>query len=644
MEEYPITLLYDDQTDVEPDPMPDEPMPRSTLSAADVLGPGGLLAQRVPGYEHRRQQMAMADLVTACIEGEQHAIIEAGTGVGKSYAYLVPAILSGKTTVVTTANKTLQGQLVHKDLPMLQELLSRVGVEFDYAVAKGKANYLCLRKVQRRTDRIPHHARSWTARTDTGDIDEAPFVLEPDVIRDLCAGDDCNPAHCGARQSCYYYAAKRRRFVVDVVVANHALLCQQLRRPYAQILPEAGVLIVDEAHQLESYAMTCESLEVSPWAFRGPAAPWVQQGNDLLKDLASGRLDNGSSDVLIDPRAVYDEGLALAAELSEAAGGLTAQVSTALDPSQASDMQADSVQLLGLAERVEALSSETPSGHVRHVATRRGALVGQLTCFDVSGRLAVLGETYPTVVYTSATLATGPGDFDYFRARNGVARARTLQVGSPFDYSRQALLYVPMTHGMPDPRARREAYDRAVQRQMWLLAQASEGGALLLFTSYNAMHGAANVLAEHLPYPVRRQGEAGKGALIDWLKATPHAVLCATASFWEGVDVPGDALRLVAIDKLPFEAPGPVERARQDAAGSRAFIDLVVPEATLKLKQGFGRLIRSTSDRGVVAILDPRLWTARYGRRIVEALPDAMVATDIDSVRSFYGHAKEVAA
>jgi len=614
-----------------------------TLTSDDVLGPDGILSQVLDGYEHRTEQLAMARLVQDCIATGHDGIVEAGTGTGKSFAYLVPAILSHRNCIVSTANKTLQTQLTAKDLPLLREILSPFGYDFEFSVAKGKSNYLCVAKARKG---LPLPFRRWAATTETGDLDEAPAVPSAEEQRAMCAGDDCTGKNCPFYADCFYYRAKRVRFQADVVVTNHALLCQHLMLPFAELLPEVPVCIVDEAHQLEGYAIGCQSIEVSPWSFRRAAKPFAQQGQEFLQALAGDRLrDNGDSDVLIPPQACYEEGLTLAEALSEASREIAEQGEFELAIARGSNgssydhdlaqAEADAKEMRNLAQRIRVLAEPTPEGYVRHVTRRKGVLVGCATRFDVSEMLAGLGALFDTVIYTSATLSTA-GGFAYFRERNGVGAAQELIVSGPFDYQRQCLLYVPMEHGMPDPRRNRGRFDLAVQRQMWLLTQASQGGALLLFTSYNSMHAAANTLSQHLSYPVRRQGDLPKSALIDWLRSTPNAVLCATASFWEGVDIPGEALRLVAIDKIPFEAPGPVEKARQDAAGKRAFLSLVVPEATLRLKQGFGRLLRSRTDHGVVALLDPRLWTQRYGLQIVDALPDATVTTSIDDVRAFF--------
>ena len=612
------------------------------MNSHDVLGPRGLLARHFPGYEDRPQQIAMAALIEERIDRGGCAVIEAGTGTGKSLAYLTPGILLSHQTIVSTANKTLQAQLVHKDLPLLREVLAPAGYDFTWCLAKGKANYLCIDKVQA-TAFDPTY-ETWIGTTKTGDIDDAPFALSAQEQRELCCGDDCHKDACRHFAECFYYQAKAKRNGADVVVTNHAQLCTQIEHPYASILPAAPVLIVDEAHQLESYAVNAYSLQVSAAAFRGSLAALRSDADAWLAEIAAGRMAGRGreQDALIEPQVTFDSGQGLA-ERIEALLTVIEPERALTDEAQArNNARHDQLrqEIKGLAERVRALSEPTPAGCVRHVTRYEGRLRAELTRFDVSETLGALGSAHHTIVYTSATLASGPDDFGYFMARNGVPdSASTLQVGSPFDYASQCQLYLPMRDGMPFPDWRhRDAYDDAARAQMLQLVMASRGGALLLFTSHYAMGQAARWLSQELPreYEVRAQGQQGKQALIDWLRSSEYAVLCATASFWEGVDVPGDALRLLVIDKIPFAQPSPVEQARQDAAGRRAFIELSVPEACLRLRQGFGRLIRTRTDHGVVALLDPRLWQKGYGRKIVAALPDAMVATSIAEVRDFF--------
>jgi len=612
------------------------------MTAQEILAQGGLLSKAIPGYQERPQQLAMAALVEKCLDEERVGIVEAGTGVGKSFAYLVPIIEKGGGAIISTANKNLQAQLMNKDLPFLHRAL---GGGFTYAVAKGKENYLCLLKARGFSDPV---WAEWIKETESGDLDEAPLVPTAEERRRLAADDGCLRRKCPCYTDCFYYRALYERNTAQIVVTNHALLCVQIVNPAAAILPRRIALVVDEAHQLESYAISAFSSQISSYAFRGPAADFAGKGLAFLAELAEGRLDGQRNDVLIEPMLEYASGQALAGLLREKAeilpeddDGDDSQDNNR-DEMLAAQRRADRKQLKTLADRVQILASPTPSGAVRHIMHRGAGLAAELTVFDVADQLGLLPDLFKTVIYTSATLAVGL-NLEHFRRRNGVAvPAEELIVGSPFDYLRQALLYLPRRGKMPTPDWRnRDTFDAKARRATLLLVRASQGGALCLYTSHYAMREAAKYLAQETPYPVRCQGEMGKAALIEWLKTTPNAVLCATASFWEGVDVPGNALRLVVIDKIPFSPQSPVQQARQASLGKRAFIDLSVPEAALALKQGFGRLIRTVTDRGVVAILDPRLWEKPYGALILSSLPPARQVDLVEEVERFYGAAQE---
>lgn len=617
------------------------------MKASDILGPDGLLARRIYGYEYRPQQIDMAELVGKAIDEHCPAVVEAGTGVGKSLAYLVPALLSGEHVVVSTANKTLQAQLIEKDLPLLEEVIPN---GFSFCVAKGKGNYVCLAKVDAET---PEVVRDFAATSETGDIDDAPMSWPKEWYR-YCVGDVCHRKQCKHYEACFYYRAKARRRMADVIVCNHALLCQHLLHGDAGLLAnDAKILVVDEAHQLESYAVNAQSVELTARSFAGPAEPLAPIGAAFLAALADGA-QGRDEDATIPP----DRHFQLGEELAESILSIDVREAMARDDEMfdllnGSDdddqaaYEAMMERLGSLAIRVRALARPTERGYVRHVQRHsngehhsngdggRGT-VAAVTVFDVSRFLTGLGEQFSTTVYTSATLSTGD-DFSYFMARNGVdpERALTLQLGSPFDYRNQCLLYLPAS--MPEPDwQHRDLFDEAAREQMRQLIVASGGGAMCLFTSYYAMNAAADYLSRSLPYEVKRQGELPKAMLIEWMRGRDDGVLCATASFWEGVDIQGDALRLVVIDKIPFAPPSPVEQARQAEAGKRAFLELTAPEACLRLKQGFGRLIRSSSDVGCVALLDPRLWLKGYGRKMIYALPDALVVRSVREVARFF--------
>lgn len=600
------------------------------MDARQFLSSTGPLAAIIPNYEERQQQLEMAALVEAVIANGGAAVIEAATGVGKSLAYLVPALLGGARCTVSTANKTLQAQLIDKDLPLLQRCLPRA---FTFAVAKGKGNYVCLLKAAAHSAMLDR----WLRQTKTGDLDEAPYQLTASDYETVAVDDGCLKDACPHRAECFYYRAREARASADVLVTNHAMLCQHLRSGH--VLPtEHPLLIVDEAHQLEQYAVNAYSHEVTARSFgRGVARALELQAEAFLAQFCAGVGEGG--DVLVHPAAEYATGLELAAALRGEAERIMPEEGFHRVEQLANNARAENERaaLRALADRIEVLALPTPEGMVRHAVRDHRGLTAKATRFDVSTFLSTVNALYRAVIYTSATLDTGD-DFAFFRRSNGVVSdAATLRLGSPFNYAQQAALYLPRRVGVPDPGKNRQGFDTAVRVGTRRLVEASQGGALLLFTSYGSMNAAADYLAAELPYPVQRQGgEQSRAALVAWLRGTPHGVLCATSSFWEGVDIQGENLRLVVIDKLPFSARTPVQTAREAALGQRAFVELAVPEATLRLKQGFGRLIRSQSDYGVVAIFDPRLWTAPYGARILAALPLAQVTDRLADVQALY--------
>jgi len=615
-------------------------------TAHDILGPHGAFSNLIKGWESRPQQIKMAEAVEEALqyEDEQPLVVEAATGTGKSLAYLAPIVESGYQAIVSTANKTLQAQLIGKDLPLMRRAkLQRGGRPLTFAVAKGKGNYVCLLKVGKALPDLL--ITKWIHGSDTGDIDEAPFPFTVEDKRACCCDDTCLGIKCPLASQCFYLDAKAQRAAADIVVTNHALLILHAMMPHTGILPLHPVLVVDEAHQLESYTINAYSKRLSMASFRGPAREWAGAAGLVLGDMAQGRIDPEaySDDALIPPGQEFGSALDLAHELKGAATDIAAHGYREIDMYGTDDeadaqSEADVRYLDNLSRVVYTLGYRTTDGAVRHITRdREGRLAAENTMIDVSSPLADMAAQFKTVIYTSATLATGRGDFSYFRRSCGVAEgAAELQLGSVFDYSRQAVIYLPNREVMPDPKRKRQ-FDAKVLVGLRRLVNATEGNALCLFTSWVALKSAAQYLDAETIWPVKQQGDMGKAALINWLKTTPNAVLCATASFWQGIDVPGDALKMVTIDKLPFASPSPVELARQAERGGklRAFNSLTLPEMTLKLRQGFGRLIRRNTDYGIVAIFDPRLLTKGYGGRVLAALPDAPVVRKVKDVEAF---------
>jgi ATP-dependent DNA helicase DinG len=627
-----------------------------------ALGPDGLIAQALPGYEYRAPQLYMARLVELAARGEAKLVVEAGTGTGKSLAYLAPLILLGKRVTVCTANKALQAQLWQKDVPFLQKHLR----PFTAALAKGRQNYVCRKKVEAdwgggilmpTAEMAP-----WYATTQTGDLEEMDTVVTGEELAAVTVDDEgCLGRRCSFYDICWYYAAKKARGEAQVVITNHALLCLHQQHPEGNILPITDTLVVDEAHQLEGYAVNVQSVELTPFALRDAAElvgeglqasgveneagaiPFTAQATAFFRDLAE-RLRENETQAGIRHDVAYERAAQLAKTLSDAAEKLWRGDNT--PENEEEQRQANKAKRLrNLAAKFLVLAGPTPDGAVRHIEqaqTRKGEkyLKALYTTFDVSAFLQRLADAYPAAIYASATLAVASAkadaDFTFFQRRNGVGEALTYQADSPFDYRQNAQLYVP-NGTMPD--SKDEGYIDAVIEEIRALVEAAQGGAFLLFTSYNAMNRAYQALAPTWPYLTLRQGEQSKTAIMRRFAEDGNAVLFATKSFWEGVDVKGTALRLVVIDKIPFAQPSPVQNARCDLIekqGGSWFYDLSLPEAIIDLKQGFGRLIRTQTDTGVVALLDPRIRRKPYGKQIVAALPPASMVKEIGEVARFF--------
>lgn len=641
---------------------------------ASILSAGGVVSRSLPGYEERAGQIQMAEMVLRAITRGEHALVEAGTGTGKSMAYLVPAIYSGKTVIVSTANKALQEQLIRKDIPFLQSVLP---MAFDAAIVKGRGNYVCLDRFR---DEEPYQniiggsrgwARlaAWRNETQSGDFDDLDVTLPADLrSRVMSTARTCVGVACDLYDTCFVEAAYQRAEAARIIICNHALLLAdlQLRDRGARVLPDRDAIIVDEAHNLEEAAVSALSAEL------GPAEILELLENTLVKrhvdaTLLERAVEAGRrfSDEIRRACGNYQRVIAEAVPTGEHFADLVsdmAEVMSRSNPYRSSDRTKEarrySMVLEWLAET--AVTSRLVA-RIQDKDSVRYSLAGESSRdriakirwspIDVSGRLSeILFAQYPTIC-TSATLATqgaavdeygdtvGPSPFLYFRAHVGCDMADEAVIPSPFDFAGQCLLYVART--MPEFSLQQHAdYSRALAEHIERLVAASRGRAFCLFTSYRTLDAVYDLLAARLPFPVLRQGAAPRPELLRKFVAKPGSVLFATRSFWEGVDVVGSNLSLVIIDKMPFSAPDePVVQARVarlKADGKDWFSDLMLPQATLQLKQGFGRLIRSATDRGVVAILDSRLIRKGYGRRVLSALPPARRTDRIEVVEAFF--------
>ena len=612
----------------------------------EFFGPGGVLSQRLNDYEFRPSQIRMAEAVHRALEEQNHVIIEAGTGTGKTLAYLLPALLHGRRILVSTGTKTLQDQIFYKDLPLLEHVLGR---PIRAAYLKGRNNYLCRLKLETLHAEGLFSMRElssfkaileWSEETETGDRaelgaigDDSDLWSRMDARRDRCLGSKCKDY-----ERCFLTLVRQKAMEADIVVVNHHLFFADLairKSDVAAILPDYSAVIFDEAHDLEDIATDYFGFHVSNYRL----SEFVHDARKLEADVdvvarASDRFFNGFA-LLRDgrhplPRLEGIEGLIGA--LQEARRAIK-------------QMKDFSGEYEALARRSGELESELElfrrgnlENYVSWIERRDRGIFLEACPVDVSGMLQEkLFTRIPTCILTSATL-TVADSFSYMRSRLGLSESRELSLATEFNVQKQALLYIPK--GMPDYRHPKYV-ERAVE-EIKLVLRASNGRAFVLFTSYRQMETMYEALVADLPYPCMIQGKGGgKSRLLEQFKVTPNAVLFATASFWQGVDVKGEALSAVIVDKLPFQVPSDplvaARSARIHNEGGNAFAEYQVPNAILRLKQGFGRLLRSTTDRGILAVLDNRLSTKSYGRLFMDSLPDYEVTERIQDLVEFMG-------
>ncbi len=636
-----------------------------TNTAYESLGAAGPLAAHIKNYSVRKAQQQMAAAVYDALRDTHVLIVEAGTGTGKTFAYLVPAILSGKKTIISTGTKTLQDQLFHRDLPLVQRALGR---PLQTAMLKGRANYLCLHRLalaqQNAAVETPRwvtqlqQIQAWAGRTQAGDVAELEQVPEDSPIwpavtstTDNCLGPDCDDY-----QACYVVKARREAQNTDILVVNHHLLLADMllkETGFGELLPGAEAFIIDEAHQLPEVATAFFGLTLS-----------YRQLNELIRDVEVEYVNAFGTDRSLSEktepirRALNDFRLSLNRRAGRYVWDEVVSrrgVRSAFDRlvvvlsdfcNWVATLHEESEGLKNCAaraaeslKRLQSMADHDQQQYTCWLETQSGTFVWHLTPIDIAQQFQeMVGRHDASWVFTSATLAVGDS-FTHFAARLGIETEHLQRYASPFAYEEHALLYLP--DGLPDPD--QPGYVRAVVQAALPVINACAGGVFFLFTSYRALNQAAQLIEGETDKTMLIQGQAPRRVLIERFRDAGDALLLATSSFWEGVDVRGSALSCVIIDKLPFASPSdPVLQARINRSrkeGGNPFMELQLPQAVIALKQGVGRLIRDVDDTGVMMLCDPRLTRKPYGRVFLRSLPPMRRSRNLEAVLEFVAKA-----
>ncbi len=639
--------------------------PATAPAMKEIFGPGGLLEKCMwRGYEHRPGQLEMAEVVHDAFEGHHHAIVEAGTGTGKTLAYLLPAICSGRRVVISTATKSLQEQLYQKDIPFLQK---HFAPNLKVAVMKGRANFLCRAKLHQMADQPMlrgmeeldafRQIKDWARLTETGDRAELAFLPDDselwtrlDARRDTCTGQKCPEFN-----QCFVTAMHQRAQEADLIIVNHHLFFADLalkQDDFGRILPEYSAVVFDEAHEIEDVASDYFGRQISNFRFEELArdadqtlrllrlsSPSLLRKTQRIRERTRGFFEafparegrfpfarNEREAFLEQNREAYDAVISSLKAMETEFAALTQK------PEELVRIARRSFELR---QELAFLFESNEKNFVYWFERRNKGVFLAATPIDVSQILRErLFEQFDTVILTSATL-TVEGRFDYIRQRLGLDHAKERALPPEFDYKEQALFYVPKK--MPD--VRDPGFAARAAEEIVQLLETSQGRAFCLFTSYTQMNELYERVRTRVDFPLLLQGTAPRTALLETFKNTPGAVLFATSSFWQGVDVPGEQLSCVIVDRLPFAVPSdPIVAARVKLLqedGRNAFAEYQVPQAVLALKQGFGRLIRAKTDRGILALLDTRIQRMPYGRIFLESLPNYRTTQDLAEAGRF---------
>ncbi len=641
--------------------------------ASDYLGQTGPFYEQISGYQVRENQLVLCDAIDDALEKGEVLAAEAGTGIGKTFAYLVPSLLSGKKVIISTGTRHLQDQLFHTDIPRVIKALS---IQSKPALLKGRSNYLCLHRlttaphlgfINRESRACLAEIDEWSKLTQSGDISELKTVAEDSYVWPMVTStaDNCLGSECDKWESCFIVNARKNAQAADVVVINHHLLLADMtlkNEGFAELLPEADAFIIDEAHQLYDVAARFFGNVVSSRQLislaRDSIAEQVNDASDMaeLRDYAE-ELEKSARDFRI---TLGDSGLreawlkiqnkpsvkqsldSLESTLKDLISMLEIAAQRSRGLEQCYERAQNSLARLKVfrasTDAAEAGIDGSPGEEqsVLWYETYTKSFMLHATPIDVASIFQKHTDNFSdTWLFTSATLQVNK-KFDHFAQNIGLENYKSGVWDSPFDYEKQSLLYLP--DNLPQPSE--PSYTKELMQVALPVLNASRGRAFILFTSYYAMHKAYDFLKQRLPYELLMQGDLPKHQLLEKFRETDNAVLLGTSSFWEGVDVRGESLSCVIIDKLPFASPGdPVMQARIDAikrSGGQPFMEFQVPQAVIALKQGVGRLIRDVNDSGVVMIGDPRLKQKAYGRIFLNSLPTMPITSDIKDIENFF--------
>ena len=637
------------------------------MRAADVLGKSGRLAAALEGFQVRESQIDLCEAIDEAINNKQVLVAEAGTGIGKTFAYLVPAIHSGKKVIISTGTRHLQDQLFHIDMP---RVIKALDMPVKAALLKGRSNYLCLHRLElapslgfhsRETQSLLHDIKTWSGETASGDIAELPSVPEDAMVWPMVVStvDNCLGNECEYWDDCYVVRARKKAQEADVLVVNHHLLLADMtlkQEGFAELLPGGEVFVIDEAHQLHDVASRFFGESISSRQLIGLAKDAIAEQVNAAPDMHQIReyadiVENAARDFRL---ALGETGARLAWRALQHKPAIVktlAELHTALADlgeilDKASERSRGLEQCFQRAVKMQTClrrftdarpsSADDSDAAILWFETYSKSFILHATPVDVASLFRKHTDDFSaTWLFTSATLQVNR-NFAHFANSVGLEKYRSDVWESPFDYQQQSLLYLP--EGLPEPSDFN--YTRSLIEKVMPVLRASGGRAFLLFTSYRAMHEAAEILRSTSDYPLFIQGDVPKHALLEKFRSTPSALLLGTSSFWEGVDVRGNALSCVIIDKLPFASPGdPVMQARIDAirqAGGQPFMEYQGPQAVIALKQGVGRLIRDIHDHGVVVIGDPRLKQKSYGKIFLHSLPTMPQTQQLSDVQKFF--------